>query len=139
MADIVQLEKSAFMKRYYTQRALSSISATPFFKFTKVAWGSGFVSFENNRPVVDDIPTDVVKITGEFARTVPALSLVNDEIIIRATINTGDLPAGTNEEFSALYLLDDEEQVVAIFAVAPVWMNDRRGLTVEGVIEIGQP
>jgi hypothetical protein len=134
----VTMESATIMDRYYDQRALSSISETPFFKFTDVAWGNGFVSYdENNKPSVDVIPSNVSTISGEFHRNAPELTYSNGAITIRATITVGELASDVNAEFSALYALDNEGKVIAAFAVTPIWMNSRRSLTVEGILEIG--
>lgn len=139
MTSTVKMESAALMDRYYDRRALSSISKAPFFHFTKVVWGKGFIVYdENGKPVVQDIPTTVTDIEGEFHRNDPVLTYTNGAITLRATIAVGELPTDVNEEFSALYALDDEDQVIAAFAVQPIWMNARRSLAVEGVLEIGR-
>lgn len=134
----VKLRDAVLVRRYYERRAKSSISPAPYFKFTQVAWGNGFTETDvNGKITVGTVPDNVSVIQGEFHRSNPVLTYVNDIIVLRATIAKGELDAGVNAEFTALYLLDDESKVVAVFAVTPVWMNSGRGLTVEGVIEIG--
>ncbi|UTZ44610.1 hypothetical protein [Vibrio campbellii] len=139
MTSTVKMESAALMDRYYDRRALSSISEVPFFKFDAVAWGKGFVTYdENGKPVVTTIPTNVSEIEGEFHRNKPLLSYTNGIITLRASISVGELPVGVNEEFTALYATDDEGGVIAAFAVQPIWMNNKRSLVVEGTLEIGR-
>ena len=139
MSTVVNMESAALMDRYYDRRALSSISETPFFHFTDAVWGNGFISYnENGKPVVDEIPLTVTEIQGEFHRSKPALSYLNGAITVRATIPVGGLENDANEEFSALYLLDDEQGIIAVFAITPMWLNARKSLVVEGILEIGK-
>lgn len=133
----IQLRDAAIQQRYYIRRAKSSISAKPFFSFTQVAWGNGFTSTVQGKPSVDDIPNNVTSIQGEFHRSDPVLTFVNDVIVLRATIAKGELAEGVHAEFTTLYLLDDQSGVAIVFSITPVWMNSGRGIAVEGKINIG--
>ncbi len=133
-----QIENAKIMDRYYEQRALSSIADVPFFKIDQVVWGSGFIGDDGEgNPVVQEIPSNVTVIEGEFHRNYPTLSYSNGAITVKATIAVSELPSDTNVEFSALYVLDQAGGVVAVFAVTPTWMNSRRSLSLDGVLEIG--
>jgi hypothetical protein len=133
-----QIENAKIMDRYYEQRALSSIAETPFFKIGEVVWGTGFVGDDGSgNPIVLEIPTNVTDIEGEFHRNEPTLSYSNGAITVKATIAVAELPSESNVEFSALYVLDQAGGIVAIFAVTPTWMNSRRSLSIDGVLEIG--
>ena len=128
------LEKAQLMTRYFDLRALSSISATPDFKFGKVVWGNGYVNSDGAEPVLLPIPDDVSVIQGEFHRSDPILTYANNIITLRAVIGKGALAGDVNAEFNTLYLLDGEGNIIAVFAVQPIYMNKTRGLVVEGTI-----
>ncbi|MGL5294688.1 MAG: hypothetical protein ACRC9V_13150 [Aeromonas sp.] len=132
----IKLYDAKLMRRYYDQRALSSIGKTTLpFKLLKAAWGSGFVETIGGNPSVTDIPIDTSVIQGEFARTDLITSYSAGRITIRAVLPTGSVAAGTSHEFTALYILDQENEVVAIMASTPVSVHDKRSLSVEGYID----
>lgn len=135
----VILEAGRVMNRLFERRAESACSAVPFFKFNKVAWGSGYVREIDGALTVDsNLPSDIFEITGEFARTNaiftydPVLKRIN----IEASIAQGQLNEGVNALFTALYVLDDAEGVVAIAVCMPVYVTKERGLSVKFTLEV---
>lgn len=124
--------------RYYVKRSQSAISAVPTFRIATVVWGNGFTAYDaESVPYFLDVPTDVTQIQGEFYREVPQLSVdaATGNITITSQILKGGIPEGETHEFSALYVLDAEGDILAIFNVLPSWMNSERGLEVIGVLE----
>lgn len=132
----VKLYDAKLMRRYYDQRALSSIGKTskPFL-LHKAAWGKGFVEMIGGKPSVTTIPIDVTDIQGEFARTDLVLSYTSGRITVRAVLPKGAVAAGQSHDFTALYILDQDGGVVAIMASTPVNVHDKRSLSVEGFID----
>lgn len=139
---MAQLEAGKTLTRFFEKRAASCVSAVPFFKFGKVAWGDGFVSLVNNVQTIDNPLPDVVpEIIGEFARTeaMYAYDAATGIIKGQATIAKGSLPAGVNAKFTTLYILDGEEGVIALAVGMPVYINQTRGITVEFALQTRRP
>lgn len=132
----IKLYDAKLLKRYYDQRALSSIGKTAKpFQLLKAAWGKGFVEMIDGKPSVSEIPIDTSGIQGEFARTDLITSYTSGRITVRAVLPKGVVPPGEVHDFTALYILDQEEKVVAIMASTPVSVHDKRSLSVEGFID----
>lgn len=125
--------------RYYVKRAQSIIKANPNFRIAKAVWGNGYTSYDNNNvPYFLDVPTNVTQIKGEFWRdNSPSLSVdpSTGDITISSQLLKGAIPEGETHEFSALYVLDQDNAIIAIFNVLPTWMSSERGLEVSGVLE----
>lgn len=125
--------------RYYVKRAQSIIKATPTFRIAKAVWGNGYTAYDNNDvPYFLDVPKNVTTITnGFFTDSNPTLSVdsTTGDITIKSQLLKGDIPEGEMHEFSAVYLLDQDNAIIAIFNVLPTWMSSERGLEVTGVLE----
>lgn len=131
----IKLYDAKLLRRYYDRRALSSIGKTTTkFQLLKAAWGKGFVKTVGGIPSVTDIPLDTTAIEGVFATTNLILSYASGKITVRAVLPTGSVPAGQQHEFTALGILDEENKLVAVMASTPIFVHDKRSLSVSGVI-----
>lgn len=142
MAQTFEVGKA--LNRFFERRAISAISAVPFFKFGRVAWGAGHVNRINDVLVIDSPLPEIVTdtgIIGEFARTEAVYTYDPEKKLIKgqATIAKGSLPAGVNAEFTTLYILDGEGGVIALAVGMPVIMNRTRGITVEFTLDTRRP
>lgn len=131
----LKLYDAKLLRRYYDRRALSSIGRTATkFQLLKAAWGRGFNTLIDGVPTVGDIPLDTAAIEGVFATTDLILSYAAGVITVRAILPAGSVPAGSLHEFTALGILDEENGLVAVMASTPIFVHDKRSLSVSGVI-----
>ncbi|MGL5905110.1 MAG: hypothetical protein ACRCZA_00095 [Shewanella sp.] len=132
--------RGVLLARYFDQRALSMISASPSFRLGAVLFGYGFVDDSVNPPLVDVIPITATKndITAVYTDTSPTYfyNAQTHQINIRCEIPAGaaGIPAnGANVNVACI--LDEQGQAVAMLAGQPSTVNKDRGYVVTGIIE----
>lgn len=134
MTTAVTLYDSKLLFRYFERRAKASIGLDTF-QLGDVVWGNGNITLENGVPSVAHIPIDKAQVDNVFLTNTPVYSFVNGRILVRATLKVGDVPAGTQHEFTTLGILDEKGGLVCVMASTPMWIHDKRSLVVEGYIE----
>lgn len=129
------LYDAKLLTRYYERRAKASIGLEPTFKLGKAVWGNGLSTLVNGLPSVAPIPMDLASVPGQFYQCVPIYTYANGRITVRAVLPAGAVPAGQQAEFTTLGLLDDTGGLVCVMVSTPMWIHDKRSLSVEGYIE----
>lgn len=135
MAETIVLYDAKLLTRYYERRAKSSINLEPTFRLGKAVWGNGLTVTIGGKPSVAPIPMDMAAVPGKFAEVTPIYTYANGRITVRAVLPAGSVPAGQQREFTTLGLLDDKGGLVCVMASTPIWIHDKRSLTIEGYIE----
>lgn len=129
------LYDAKLLTRYYERRAKASIGLEPTFKLGKAVWGNGLSTLVNGLPSVAPIPMDLASVPGQFYQCDPIYTYANGRITVRAVLPAGAVPAGQQAEFTTLGLLDDAGGLVCVMVSTPMWIHDKRSLSVEGYIE----
>lgn len=134
MSTIVLYDAKLLM-RYFERRAKASIGLEPTFRLGQVVWGGGFEATVDNQPSVANIPLDTQYIPNVFLTNTPIYTYANGRITVRAVLPAGSVPAGTQQKFTSLGIVDDQGGLVAVLASTPIWIHDKRSLAVEGYID----
>lgn len=129
------LYDAKLLTRYFERRAKASIGLETTFKLGKVVWGNGFESSVDGQPSVANIPLDASAIPNVFLTNDPIYTYANGRITVRAVLPAGSVPANTQQKFTSLGILDDQNGLVAVLASTPIWIHDKRSLAIEGYID----
>lgn len=133
----VVLDDALLLNAYYDKRALSSLpqfDGIPF-RFGKVQWADDLIEMIDGKPSVKPIPATLASLKNVFHSNDAVFTYKDGQILVRATIPSGTIPAGDSKQFSALGFLDTENALLAVCVTQPVWVYDDRSLVVEAVIK----
>lgn len=132
----VVIERAVLMDKYFTERDLSTISPTPFFKIASVEWGYGFIEQVGGKDSVAEIPTNSTGLDSVLHENVPDMTYVNNIISLRCVMPAGVVPDGSSESISAINIKDAKGNSLAITAVLPIPVTKDRLLQFDLEIKV---
>ncbi|MGF1905263.1 hypothetical protein [Aliivibrio salmonicida] len=122
----IRIDQSKIMDKFFTERDLSTISNSPFFKINSVEWGYGFIEQVDGKDSVIDIPTDSTGLETVLAENTPSLSYPNNIITIRCVLPANTVPENDVYYFSALNIKDAKGNCIIVCAVLPIPVTSDR-------------